>query len=684
MSQGRIATGIAGTIAALVMAAAAQAEPNRLSVLAGGEIVGEAAISTHGDRVEIDYRVSNNGRGPKVKEEVTLGPDGLPVEWTVRGTSTFGSEIDEAFAWRDGIATWRSQADEGRVRAASAPLYVVNDGSPWALELYVRKLLEDPDRRIDVLPGGALRLEALGDEVLGEGEQAVTGSVYRLNGLILDPAFVMLDAEGRLFAEFTAKSVTVRAGYERHEATLKQLAADLETERVRELQQALAHRFDRPVQFRNVRVFDPVAARTGPPVSVVVYDDEVVMVSPDADPIPGAVVVDGEGGTLVPGLHDMHSHSGLTTGLYYLAAGVTSVRDMGNDNDVLLPLKRRIDSGELPGPRIVPAGFIEGRSPHSARNGVIPETVEEALEAVRWYARHGYRQVKLYNSMNPEWVPAIAAEAHRLGLGVSGHVPAFTSPDEMILAGYDDIAHINQLMLGWLIEPGEDTRTPLRLTAMARAAGLDLDGAKVRRTVELMREHGVAQDTTAVILERLMLSRAREIPPGAVDYLEHLPIGYQRYRKRTYVPLEAEGQDAEYRKAFETLLGTLRLLHESGIRLLPGTDDRTGFTVHRELELYVMAGIPAGEALRLATLGCETYFGRDHLLGTIERGKLADFFLVEGDPAADIRAIKRIRMVVKGGTIYYPSEIYRALDIEPFAAPPPVTVPEDARAAAGG
>ena len=348
---------------------------------------------------------------------------------------------------------------------------------------------------------------------------------------------------------------------------------------------------------------------------------------------------------------------------------------MGNDNDVLLPLMRRIEAGELPGPRIVPAGFIEGRSPHSARNGYIPETVEAALEAVRWYAERGYSQVKLYNSMNPEWVEAIAAEAHRLGLGVSGHIPAFTTADEMILAGYDDIAHINQLMLGWLLAPGEDTRTPLRLTGMARAADLDLGSAKVRRTIELMQDYDVAQDTTAVILERLMLSRAGETPPGAVDYLEHMPIGYQRYRKRTYVPLEDPGKDAAYHKGFATLLGTVGLLHESGIRLLPGTDDSTGFTVHRELELYVKAGIPAGEVLRLATLGCEKYFGRDDRLGSIERGKLADFFLVAGDPTEDIRAIKKVRLVMKGGTIYYPSEIYAALSVKPFAPPPTVHVP---------
>src|SRR5690606_31567428 len=101
----------------------------------------------------------------------------------------------------------------------------------------------------------------------------------------------------------------------------------------------------------------------------------------------------GEGGTLVPGLHDMHAHNSLDSGLWYLAAGVTSTRDMGNDNDFLMRLIPRIENGELAGPRIVRNGFLEGRSPYSARNGFVAESLDEALESVRWYANNGYWQI---------------------------------------------------------------------------------------------------------------------------------------------------------------------------------------------------------------------------------------------------------------------------------------------------
>jgi hypothetical protein len=269
-------------------------------------------------------------------------------------------------------------------------------------------------------------------------------------------------------------------------------------------------------------------------------------------------------------------------------------------------------------------------------------------------------------------VKPIAAEAHRLGLKVTGHVPAFDSPDRVIADGYDTIAHINQLMLGWILDPTEDTRTPLRLTAMARAGALDLRSERVQWTVRAMKRKGIALDTTAVILEQLMLSRASAVPPGQEDFLSHMPIGFQRYRKRSFVALKTAADDEAYRTGFAKVLEVIAMLHRQGIRLLPGTDDATGFSVQREVELYVKAGMTPAEALRAATLGSEEYLGRTDRLGTIARGKLADMVLVAGDPSRDIAAIKRPRLVMKGGAIYFPSEIYTALGIAPFTKPPAV------------
>src|SRR5262249_33259058 len=157
-------------------------------------------------------------------------------------------------------------------------------------------------------------------------------------------------------------------------------------------------------------------------------------------------------------------------------------RDMGNDNAVLDRLIDRIENGTIDGPRVTRSGFIEGKSPYSSNNGIVVDSEAKAVEAVRWYAARGYWQIKIYNTMNAAWVPVIVKEAHALGMRVAGHVPAFSNADAMMEAGYDEMTHINQFMLGWVLNPGEDTRTLLRLTALRRLQTLDLNTAAVKRT----------------------------------------------------------------------------------------------------------------------------------------------------------------------------------------------------------
>lgn len=656
-------------------AAAAQAASEDLVIVQNGEVVGHVQAEQQGNRITVDYLVDSNGRGPRHREDIIVGPDEVPIAYSVNGRSLMGATVAESYRWENGRAVWTSQADSGEVRTAQPRLYVVNDGSPYSLSVYARALLADDDRTMEVLPSGELRIERVRDAVLGQGAEAVQGTIYRIDGVDLGPDYLMLDSRNRLLATVGTDSVAIRRGLEAQVPEVQELAEALGAERAATLQQQLAHRFEQGMRIRNVRIFDPHSLRLTPVSTVVVEGDRIAQVLPGAEtgPAPaGEAIVDGEGGVLLSGLHDMHSHIRSSSALFYLAAGVTSVRDMGNDNEALAELISRIEAGEVAGPRIVRNGFIEGRSPFSARHGFVVDSEAEALEAVRWYGERGFWQIKIYNSMNPQWVPAIAAEAKRLGMGVTGHVPAFTTPDAMIRAGYDEIAHFNQLMLGWLIEPHEDTRTPLRLTAMARAAELDLDSPSIRATIDLMDERDIALDTTAVILERLMLSRAGTVQAGDVAYLDHMPIGYQRYRRRTFVPDSSPETDAAYRAAFERLLQTLKVLHDRGIALLPGTDDGTGFTVHRELELYEQAGIPAPEVLRIATLGMEEYLGRAGELGSIEQGKLADFVLLSADPTQDISAVRRPRMVVRGGVVYLPNEIHGALGIKPFSEPPAI------------
>jgi hypothetical protein len=650
--------------------AAAAATTERFSVVANAETVGHLVATLDGRAVDIDYAVSNNGRGPKHKERLVLGPSGFPVEWSIEGASEMGGPVGERFSWKEGLASWTSQADRGAVPAASPRLYVGNDASPWALGLYARLLSRSA--QLDVLPSGRMRLEKIRQvSVGGDARAAISLDAFVLSGVELTPELLLLDKQRRLFAVLS-DSLVVREGYENQYESLQALGASLTLELLQARQQRLAHKYEAPIRIRNVRVFDPRTATATEPLSVSVFRGAITTVAPEGAAHAGAdeVIIDGEGGTLVAGLHDMHAHNSLWSGLFYLAAGVTTTRDMGNTNFLLLDLMKRLDAGEIPGPHVIPSGFIEGRSPFAARFGFVVESLEEGLRDVQWYADRGYTQIKLYNSMNPEWVKPLAAHARELGLRTVGHIPAFTTPDRMVEAGYSEITHVNQLMLGWMLSPEEDTRTPLRITAMARAADLDLANPRVRRTIELMKARGIGLDTTAVIVERLMMSRAGEVAAGDAPYLDHMPVGYQRYRKRSFVAFKDEVEKMQYEKAFAKVIDTLGLLHREGIRLWPGTDDISGFTVHRELELYVRAGMTPGEALRRASFDCDQYMSRDQQYGSIARGKRADVFLVPGDPTRDIGAIRQIRMVMKGGVVYYPQEIYESLGIRPFAPPP--------------
>lgn len=663
----------------LTCVATAQATVNeRFAILSNGETIGHLTATGDARSIDVDYFVDDNGRGPKAKEHLLFAPSGIPTEWSIEGTSLMGGSVNERLTFREGQERWVSQADTGEVQTATPKLYVGNDASPWAFGLYARLLLKAPAHALDVLPSGAMQIEKLRSVSVEGGAAGKHLTAYLLRGVQITPEILLLDAEGRLFADLSS-DIVVRQGFEKQYEALKVLGESLTLERLQEMQRRTAHIYDAPIRIRNVRIFDPKSLSLTAPVSLVVFRGVITTVEPLTAAAQAAdeVVIDGGGGTLIAGLHDMHAHNTLWSGPFYLAAGVTTTRDMGNINFVLLDLVKRLDAGDILGPHIIRSGFIEGRSPYSARFGFIPETLEEGLGDVHWYADRGYIQIKIYNSMNPEWVKPLAAEARALGLRTVGHVPAFTTPDRMIEAGYNEITHINQLMLGWLMQPGEDTRTPLRLTAMSRAADLDLASAPVRHTVDLMKSRNVGLDTTAVIVERLMLSRAGQVAEGDLPYLDHTPIGYQRYRRRSFVKFKDDAEKARYDQAFEKVLGVMTLLHREGIALWPGTDDTTGFTLHRELELYAKIGMTPAEALRAASYDCDRYLSRDQSYGSLERGKRADFFLVPGDPTRDISAIRQIQLVMKDGVIYYPQEIYQAIGIKPFANPPPLTAPPD-------
>lgn len=663
---------LAAAALATVLASPALADLQEYRVLTQSRDIGHLKIDRQGQTIAVDYDYKQNGRGPTIKETVTLGKDGAPVTWTISGRTTFGNAVSESFRRTGSGAQWSDLAGPGAIKGKDAPrYYVAQNGSPLDIAMLAKALLADADRTMPVAPGGTARLTERARSTFDGPEGKLEVVTYELSGLSLNPTYITLDAKGDLFAVASAGFILARKGYENAaDKPLREMAEKLASDRFAQLQAEGAKHFAGPVRIRNVRVFDPKAKALTALMDVSFAGNRITGVLPAGSAAtPGETIVDGEGGTLVPGLYEMHGHMGQEDALMNVLAGITSVRDMGNQNEVLDVLIQRIAKGEVAGPRITRSGFIEGKSPFSSATGKLVASEAEAIDAVRWYAARDYQQAKLYNSMDPKWAPAVVAEAHRLGLRVAGHVPAFSNADAMIAAGFDEITHVNQLMLGWVLNPDEDTRTLFRFTAMRRFPSLDVKSAKVQATLNAMVAGKVSHEPTIGIHELGLTALDGKPNPGALDYIDHMPPSEQRQLKQALFGADTPQQRAEYVGAYAKIMETLSEMHRKGILLIPGTDTGGAFTYHRELELFGKLGMSPSEVLSRATLEMAQYLRQDQQLGSIERGKLADFFLVPGDPTKDLKAIKTIRMVAKDGAVYFPDEVYAKLGIKPFGTP---------------
>ncbi len=663
----------------ILVAAPLWAETITYRVLFAGDDTGHLIVDRHENRIAIDFDFKQNGRGPTMAEELTLDESGLPVEWTITGTTTFGSTVDEFYRVEDGVARWQDATGTGEAEVGKENrFYIDQDGSIYSAALLARALLADADGKLQVLPGGEASIVER-DTIAVEGpDGAVDVTAYEILGLSYNPALVILDQDREFFATASPRFSIVREGFEAADERLRQYAEKLSTERFVEIQAEVAHNFDAPVRIRNVRIFDPERLELTEPSDVLIYGKHISSVQAAGSVVTeGEVLIDGAGGTLVPGMYEMHGHIGQENALLNVAAGVTSVRDTGNENAVLEDLVNRINDGTIAGPRITRSCFIEGESEFSAATGETVATLEEALYLVRWCGARDFHQVKLYNSMKPEWAETLVAEAHRLGMRVAGHVPAFSTANAMIEAGFDEITHANQLMLGWVLEDGEDTRTLFRFIAMKRFPALDPDGEVVRYTISRMVENNVAHDPTIAIHEHGLTAVNGEPAPLARAIIDHLPTNEQRGLKSELFGTESPEERAEYVAAFEFILEVLSRLHQEDVMLLPGTDLGGGLAYHRELELFQEIGLTPAEVLRRASYDMATYLDQVEDLGSIEKGKYADFFLVPGDPTRDLSAIRQISMVVSDGVVYFPSEIYPWFGIRPFADAPEVTVAQN-------
>src|SRR5262249_22718106 len=292
------------------------------------------------------------------------------------------------------------------------------------------------------------------------------------------------------------------------------------------------------------------------------------------------------------------------------------------DGDDFLKCGARVDNGTEFGPRVLNTGIIDGTGELAGPTKMRVETAEQATQDVDWYAIHGYAQIKIYSSVKPELVPIIADRAHARGLRVSGHVPAFMSARQFVEGGADEIQHINLIELNFLFPEVKETRNRDRFIKVAEyAREFAPDKPVVREFIAFLKQHHTVLDPTMGAFEGLFCGDPTVITPGLEDVGPRFPpqIRRQLLSGALEVP---KGQEMAYHEAFPAMLRLLKALYDAGITIIPGTDGLAGYMLHHELELYVRAGIPSAEVLRMATLNPALVMGVNKDRGVIAPGKL--------------------------------------------------------------
>jgi imidazolonepropionase-like amidohydrolase len=597
-------------------------------------------------------------------EAIKVGGDGTIAGYELRGSSPNG-DVAETFAVAGGMATWKSQIDHGS-SPYSAPAYYLPAGfSIRASDLPVEKLVANPGSEVVLLPGGKARLEKLTTLAVGQGAAQQTVTAWALTGVGGTPQPIWIDAKGKVFGSIGGLSV-LRAGYEADQPALQKAQDEAMAKQSPVLARSLATTPDVPVVFQDVQAF-VFGNRFEKHVTVVVDHGKIMGIGPASGmkAPPGAIIFDGKGKTLVPGLWDSHMHiSNDYDGPSELSIGVTSVRDPGNDDQLTIARRLRRAAGNLLMPHVYASSLIDGKGPNTAQVANVVTSEAEAIKAVDDAKAKGQTGVKFYGTFNPAWVTPAAAEAHKQGLHVHGHLPAGMKPSQAIAAGYDELTHIYFVSMEAM--PDEVVQ---HSNGMQRFAGtgrymkdVDLDAAPMKSLIATMAKKKIYSDPTLVVVESLFVPENGDLSPAYAPYVGTLPPAVERgFRQGGFAPPPGVTR-ADYRASFKKEEELVGRMHKAGVPIVAGTDG-SGLELVRELELYVESGFSNVDALRAATIVPATLVGADTHSGKIAIGWDADVVLVDGDPSKKIGDLRHTKIVMMDGKLMDADKLRAAVGV---------------------
>jgi hypothetical protein len=402
-------------------------DTTRYPVLNHGRLAGEMVVIRDGSNVVVRYTYTDRNRGARAEARYRLSPAGDVVGVELRPIGIDGTSGQPTLTYEvtGDSARWvglggRGATSGGRGNAIKFEpgMYFRTGGIPWESALLVRHLLKQPNQTARVLPQGTARLEIVKDTTvqLDRGRERVRlAMVYDRNNAT--PQGVWIDSRGDFFASDVQWFMAVRPGTESVLPALRRIELAWRNRQAEALAQRVTKPVTGPLVIRNGDVFDSERGVMMPKTTVVIRGDRIEAVGP-ADQVAtpaGATVIDATGKAVVPGLWDMHSHfqaNGGTLGtVLQLANGITSIRDLAADTDVAVALRDQANAGKILSPHTVLAGFIEGPGAWAGPSDAIALNEEQARSLVAKYDSLGYRQIKLYNLLHPDYVPTIAAEA---------------------------------------------------------------------------------------------------------------------------------------------------------------------------------------------------------------------------------------------------------------------------------
>lgn len=601
----------------------------------------------------IRFRFVDRGSPVPLEARLMVTAEGEPLRLWVKGSTSRFSTINDSIVM--GEATWIRVGDSGDYYKIKGPAFPVAGYSPGTVQMALLKYWNKHGRpgQLRLLPTGSVTIRESGFDTLVAGGVRLVLERFVISGLIWGNELVWTDNEGNLVCLITndAEGDKLEMMLDRYEALLPELIRRAAVYGMRLFTSSMNEEKGSQggaIGQRGVmalvggKVVDVATGQTTPDAVVLIENGKITKVGPrTAVAVPaGAKVVSATGSTILPGLWDMHAHfEQAEWGPAYLAAGVTTVRDCGNEFDYINAVKRAIDEGAGVGPHILKAGIIDGPGPMGL--GVIrASTPQEARQAVQRYKDSGFVQIKIYSSVTLPILKVICDEAHRLGLTVTGHIPEGMDLKQGVEAGMDMVNHIQYV--GPILARGKD-RT------------VDWNDPKTAAGLDFIKEHGTVIDPTLGVFEMVFRSTKDSIT-GMEPAFATLPQPLQvLFVTMGMPPAQAE----KFKAYFKDLEKEVKVLHDMGVPIVAGTDmGFPGYSVARELELYVEAGLTPLEALRTATVVPALVMKQAGVSGSLMPGRTADILVVDGDPLHHIRDIRRVKMVIKDGKVYDPVRLH--------------------------